>query len=115
MATLEALTAQLDELEASLPQLIADYPDHGEFWMAFAGVADVRRASTARRWGNDWRQFWPSTGATCPTWSSTARNRSSEDIRRGAEWMRYSRAWCEKAWPGCDGAERRQSRSRIAT
>ena len=41
MATLEALTAQLDELEASLPQLIADYPDDGEFWMAFAGVADV--------------------------------------------------------------------------
>ncbi len=41
MATLEALTAQLDELEACLPQLIADYPDHGEFRVAFAGVADV--------------------------------------------------------------------------
>jgi hypothetical protein len=41
MATLEALTAQLDELEARLPQLIADHPDHGDFWMAFAGEADA--------------------------------------------------------------------------
>lgn len=41
MATLQALTARLDELEASLPQLIADHPDGGDFWMAFAGVADV--------------------------------------------------------------------------
>ena len=41
MATLEALTAQLDDLEARLPQLIEDHPDHGDFWMAFAGEADV--------------------------------------------------------------------------
>ncbi len=41
MTTLEALTSQLDDLEARLPQIIADHPDHGEFWMAFAGEADV--------------------------------------------------------------------------
>ncbi|GHD72616.1 hypothetical protein GCM10007164_20470 [Luteimonas padinae] len=41
MVTLEALTAQLDELENRMPQLIEDYPDDGGFWMAFAGEADV--------------------------------------------------------------------------
>lgn len=41
MATLEALTAQLDDLEARLPQIIDENPDHGDFWMAFAGEADV--------------------------------------------------------------------------
>lgn len=35
------LNRQLDALEAALPGLITDYPDPGDFWMAFAGQADV--------------------------------------------------------------------------
>lgn len=35
------LTVLLDALEASLPQLINDNPDDGDFWMAFAGQADL--------------------------------------------------------------------------
>lgn len=41
MITQAALIAQLDELEATLPTLRAEYPDDGDFWMAFAGQADV--------------------------------------------------------------------------
>lgn len=41
MATLEALIAQLEDLEARLPQFIEDHPDHGDFWMAFVGEADL--------------------------------------------------------------------------
>ena len=39
--TLPHLNALLDELERKLPSLIEDYPEPGEFWMAFAGEADV--------------------------------------------------------------------------
>lgn len=35
------LTAALDALEAQLPALIEANPDPGDFWMAFAGEADV--------------------------------------------------------------------------
>ncbi|WP_329889261.1 hypothetical protein [Stenotrophomonas sepilia] len=41
MTTLDQLTAQLDALEATLPDLLAAYPADGDFWMAFAGEADV--------------------------------------------------------------------------
>lgn len=34
-------TLLLDALEASLPGLLAQYPDDGDFWSAFAGEADV--------------------------------------------------------------------------
>lgn len=41
MADLLTLTRLLDELENQLPDLIQDNPDPGDFWMAFAGQADV--------------------------------------------------------------------------
>ena len=41
MNPLPQLIAQLDALEAALPQLMDDHPDEGDFWMAFAGNADV--------------------------------------------------------------------------
>lgn len=41
MTTLDQLTAQLDALEAKLPDLLAAYPADGDFWMAFAGEADA--------------------------------------------------------------------------
>jgi hypothetical protein len=41
MADLEDLNRRLDRLAAQLPQLIADYPDEGDFWMAFAGLAEA--------------------------------------------------------------------------
>lgn len=41
MTSLDQLTAMLDALEAKLPDLLAAYPSHGDFWMAFAGEADA--------------------------------------------------------------------------
>ncbi len=41
MITLDQLTAQLDALEAKLPDLLAAYPADGDFWMVFAGEADA--------------------------------------------------------------------------
>lgn len=44
MATLDQLMDLLDALEAleaKLPELLASSPTDGEFWMAFAGSADV--------------------------------------------------------------------------
>ena len=41
MATLDQLNALLDALETKLPDLLASSPTEGEFWMAFAGQADV--------------------------------------------------------------------------
>ncbi len=41
MTNLDQLTAQLDALEAKLPDLLAAYPADGDFWMAFAGEADA--------------------------------------------------------------------------
>lgn len=41
MTTLDQLTAQLDALEAKLPDLLAAYPADGDFWVAFAGEADA--------------------------------------------------------------------------
>lgn len=41
MTTLSELHAQLDHLETALPQLLADHPEEGDFWSAFAGLADV--------------------------------------------------------------------------
>lgn len=41
MATLDQLMDLLDALEARLPELLASSPTDGEFWMAFAGEADV--------------------------------------------------------------------------
>lgn len=35
------LGRRLSDLEAELPAMIAAYPEEGEFWMAFAGEADV--------------------------------------------------------------------------
>lgn len=40
-AALHELDSLLDQLQAKLPQLVADCPDDGHFWMAFAGEADV--------------------------------------------------------------------------
>lgn len=40
MTTRADLDQRLDALEASLPGMIAEYPDDGDFWMAFAGEAD---------------------------------------------------------------------------
>jgi hypothetical protein len=37
----DQLTAMLDALEAQLPAMIAAYRTAGEFWMAFAGEADL--------------------------------------------------------------------------
>lgn len=39
MPTLDDLNAQLDALEASLHQMIEDYPDPSDFWPEFAGAA----------------------------------------------------------------------------
>ena len=41
MTTLDQLMGLLDALEAKLPDLLAAYPADGDFWMAFAGEADV--------------------------------------------------------------------------
>lgn len=41
MPTREELTQQLDALEASLPGMIKANPDPSDFWLAFAGEADV--------------------------------------------------------------------------
>jgi hypothetical protein len=41
MTTQTELTQLLDELEASLPKMIEDNPDPSDFWLAFAGEADV--------------------------------------------------------------------------
>jgi len=41
MNDLANIIAQLDALEASLPDLRADHPEEDEFWMAFAGKDDV--------------------------------------------------------------------------
>lgn len=38
---LSNLNRQLDALEEALPNLLADHPDPGDFWPAFAGEADV--------------------------------------------------------------------------
>lgn len=41
MTTQDQLTEMLDALEAALPAMIEDNPEPGDFWMAFAGLADV--------------------------------------------------------------------------
>lgn len=41
MISQDQLTAMLDALEAQLPGMLAVYRTEGEFWMAFAGEADV--------------------------------------------------------------------------
>lgn len=41
MTTPDQLTALIDALEAQLPGLIEANPEPGDFWMAFAGEADV--------------------------------------------------------------------------
>jgi len=41
MADLDQLDAMLDRLQAKLPQLMLDYPDEADFWMAFAGEAEL--------------------------------------------------------------------------
>ena len=46
MTTKTELDKQLDALEASLPAMIAEYPDQGDFWMAFAGEADCIQDAT---------------------------------------------------------------------
>ena len=38
---LKELNGFLDSLETHLPRLIADHPDDGDFWAAFAGEADI--------------------------------------------------------------------------
>ncbi|MBB1061870.1 hypothetical protein [Marilutibacter spongiae] len=38
--TEDELQARCDALEAQLPALIAEYPEEGDFWSAFAGIAD---------------------------------------------------------------------------
>ena len=35
-----AIVAALDKLEATLPDLIVQYPDEADFWSAFVGEAD---------------------------------------------------------------------------
>lgn len=42
------LADRLDALEARLPQLIEDYPEPSDFWMAFAGEADAIEDSAGR-------------------------------------------------------------------
>lgn len=41
MTSQQRLAAMLDALETSLPAMIAAYRTDGEFWMAFAGEADL--------------------------------------------------------------------------
>lgn len=41
MAHIDELTRQLDALEDALPAMIEDNPEPGDFWMAFAGKADL--------------------------------------------------------------------------
>ena len=41
MTYIAELAAQLDALEAALPQLMKKHPEEGDFWSAFAGQADV--------------------------------------------------------------------------
>lgn len=41
MNDLTQIITQLDDLEASLPAMLAEHPEEDEFWMAFAGEADV--------------------------------------------------------------------------
>ena len=36
-----AVVAASDKLEATLPHLIADHPEDGNFWLAFGGEADA--------------------------------------------------------------------------
>ncbi|MBB1060440.1 hypothetical protein [Marilutibacter spongiae] len=39
-ASLDDLLERCDALEAQLPALRAEYPEEGDFWSAFAGIAD---------------------------------------------------------------------------
>lgn len=41
MTSREQLTVMLDALEARLPAMLAAYRTEGEFWMAFAGEAEL--------------------------------------------------------------------------
>lgn len=41
MTKLDQLNAMLDTLEVQLPTMLAAYETEGDFWMAFAGEADV--------------------------------------------------------------------------
>lgn len=41
VATIAELDTLLDDLQARLPQMVDDYPADGDFWMAFAGAAEV--------------------------------------------------------------------------
>ena len=41
MKNLDTLIEQLDALEAELPAMVAQYPNEGDFWAAFAGQSDV--------------------------------------------------------------------------
>jgi hypothetical protein len=45
--TRDELVRMLDELEAKLPGLIAEYEQDGDFWNAFAGEADVIQDSAS--------------------------------------------------------------------
>jgi len=40
MATMQELEAKLALLDQQMDQLIKDHPDDGDFWCAFAGIAD---------------------------------------------------------------------------
>ncbi|MBB3277351.1 hypothetical protein [Pseudoxanthomonas sp. OG2] len=51
MTTLDQLTAQLEALEAKLPDLLEAYPADGDFWMAFAGEADAIEDQAAEHVG----------------------------------------------------------------
>lgn len=46
--TEDELQARCDALEAQLPALIAEYPEEGDFWSAFAGIADEIVEDAAR-------------------------------------------------------------------
>lgn len=41
MRSRDQLIQLLDDLEASLPAMVAAHPEEGDFWSAFAGQADV--------------------------------------------------------------------------
>ena len=41
MRSRDQLIQLLDDLEASLPAMVAAHPEEGDFWSAFAGQADL--------------------------------------------------------------------------
>jgi hypothetical protein len=55
MATKQELEARLAALDHQMDSLIAEHPDDGDFWCAFAGIADdIGDAATADQY--DWAQ-----------------------------------------------------------